>query len=63
MDQWDEAAYFLAPWVPMFIMEYIVFPFHPTLDMPVIPWDFWIMRGITKVVASFTAPKTLRKSG
>jgi len=39
--QWGACAYFAIPFIPSFILEFIVYPIFPFLDVPPIPFEDW----------------------
>ena len=44
--QWGPFSYFLVPFIPVFILEFCVYPWEPHLDTPHIPFEKWA-KGLT----------------
>lgn len=40
--QWGAIAYLAPVWIPIFVAEFMVFPFYPFLDTPPIPFWRWL---------------------
>ena len=39
--QWGPFAYFATSWPLVFVLEFLVFPFVPQVDIPFLPFEYW----------------------
>lgn len=45
-EYWPYLMFFVVPILPEFVLEFLVFPFLPIYDMPVIRWDQAFTTGV-----------------